>query len=107
MTSNEQQVIKGWDVYGHPYDYDETKIIAMLYRRLRDLGRYPDWEKICTVSHRIYDVYNCLQDNHYDGSFRKWMHIYDREEEAYIQAWFNRTMDNWIEYFWNSLKGGE
>lgn len=95
----QEQTYEGWDVYGD-YGYDEVKVIAMLHKALMDRKWYPDWEEVMRTGHTIYHIWNSQfkEDGTLDNEWvtRDWMKIQNREEGAYVQAWFTRTQDKFI-----------
>lgn len=103
----EQKIIyEGWDPYTHNYNYDEVKVICMLYNRLMEMGRYPEWEDIMKVGRDIWQIFES-QFRDADGSKslkHSWMKVQSHEEAAYIQAWFGRNIDDFIEFFQKNLK---
>lgn len=106
----EQKVYKGFDVYENDYGYDEVKVIAMLHKELVDKDMYPDWEDVMCVGHWIYGIWKDQQNSTYKEMMvdllkeNPWMNIRGREEEGYVQVWFARRADKFIEYFKNNLR---
>lgn len=102
----EQKIYEGWDAYTHNYNYDEVKVIAMLHNRLLEMGRYCDWEDITKVGHEIYLIYESQFEDGDDSKSLEhdWMEVQSHEEAGYIQAWFGRNIDDFIEFFAKELK---
>lgn len=100
----EQKTYMGWDVYGNAYEYDEVKVIAMLHKELVDRDWYPDWEEVMRVGHTIYHIYASQFEDNALEPVEEWMKIEGREEEGYIQAWFSRTVDEFIDFYKNILR---
>lgn len=99
----EEKIYKGWDVYGD-YCYDEVKVIAMLHKELMDRKWYPDWEEVMKVGHTIYHIWDSQVDENALIPVEKWQEVRNYEESAYVQAWFARTKNNFLEWYKNILE---
>ena len=92
-----------WDVYTHPYDYDEVKIACMLYDRLEDEEIYSDFEDIFKVAHKIYQIYIQQFEEEKINPPEEWMEIEGHGEKGYIQTWFTLRITKFINYFKHSF----
>lgn len=99
----EQKTYKGWDVYGNEYEYDEVKVIAMLHAELMRRDWFCDWEDVMRVGHTIYHIWDSQFEVDPLNPTEEWMRTKDRTEQAYVQAWFSRTIDDFMNFYQHIL----
>lgn len=86
-------------VYAYQYNYEQMKVMAML-------GKHPDaedldYEDLAQIAILVETTWN---ERYQHKPEMDWADIQSRSEEGYIQAYADRTLDEFIKYYKETRK---